>query len=259
VAEREHGPETKWKLVLLEPESLREITRLDAPGWIDRITFSPDSDRVAIAVNEGLVSVWETGRFRRVAILQADGLPGRPGTEAVGRIGFSPDGRRFLLAAPDGTVRVWDATTWRPIATMRGHGGAVFDVRQSPDGRRVFSAGRDRKVRVWDAKTFELITDLPGHESYVYSLALSEDGETLVSGSGDGTVRIWEARPARERHRAIAERRRLVAELRPVVADLFDRHEEAEKVVAGLKASLTGRRREVALQVALGVAVEHRR
>ncbi|MHC4818308.1 MAG: hypothetical protein ACYTF8_09660, partial [Planctomycetota bacterium] len=177
---------------------------------------------------------------------------------SVTALAFEPDGTRIVTASGGGVARVFDGVTKMPLADLPGHGRQILCVRFSPDGTRILVAGRDHNIHVWDAETYDEIVQLRGHENYVFSMDFSPDGETLVTGSGDGTVRIWGTRPLATRYRAIAERKKLVAELQPEVARLFGELQEPKRVIARLRKDLTGRRQEVALQLALAESVARR-
>jgi WD40 repeat protein/tRNA A-37 threonylcarbamoyl transferase component Bud32 len=182
-----------------------------------------------------------------------------PSIKWTTRIAFEPNGTRIVAArGVGGSAWVIDGVTKERLAVLPGHGSEVLCVRFSPDGSRILIGGRDGNIHIWDAESYEEIVQLRGHTAYVYSMDRSPDGEMLVSGSGDGTVRIWETEPITVRQLAIAERERLVAELRPRVQELFEQLEKPNAVVERLRGELKGRRREVALQLALAEAVARR-
>jgi WD40 repeat protein len=178
----------------------------------------------------------------------------------VWSVDYGPDGKRIASASSDRTARVWEAETGRELGVLAGHGDEVLVARFSPDGRRILTAGRDRSVRIWDAVSFEEIVRLRGHDTYVIDVAVSGDGNRIVSASGDSTVRLWDTTSAAERYRRKVERRALVRELTPLVLDRFGRVGDAGRVVESIRtdASLEGRRREVALQIALAESVRRR-
>ena len=227
------------------------VTTFTHRGWSQGrgLAFSPDGRWIATTPYATQLRLWRADTFEAAVDLVGH-------TGFVYGIAFSPDGRRVATASFDSTARVWDIATGAELAVLRGHEDDVLDVVYSPDGTRILTSSKDRRIRVWDAQTFDDIVTLTGHEAYVFSLDFSSEGERLVSGSGDGTVRIWETEPISVRYRARFERLRLVEALRSKVQALFDELSDASQVVQRLREdeTLTGRRLEIALQIALRMA-----
>jgi len=276
-------------LILLDGDTLGKIRGL---GGFDRFAVSPEGTRAVcsdgkecrvldLATGSVLATLPSTGAVGGLAwgpgrIVTGTELPDRgwqltlwnPTTFARERaiadpgpvlaVALAPQGPRIAVTGwTDGSVRVYDGDSGEELAALPGH-TELLCVRFSPDGRRLLAGGRDAHIHIWDAETYDEIVQLRGHTAYVYSLDFSPDAETLASGSGDGTVRLWETQPLRVRQRAIAERERLVDELRPEVMRLFAELGDGKAVAARLRADLTGRRREVALQLALAESVARR-
>jgi len=200
--------------------------------------------------NGDLLVLWSPETFARERAF--------PAMRPVAYLDFEPNGRRIVVAGGrSGVADVYDTETGEHLASLPGH-EELLVVRFSPDGSRILTAGRDAAIHVWDAESYEEVVQLRGHDAYVFSLDFSPDGKTLVSGSGDGTVRLWTTAPLGVQQRAIWERERLVAELKPRVLELFGELKEPASVVARLRSELSGRRREIALQLALAEAVARR-
>jgi WD40 repeat protein/serine/threonine protein kinase len=164
----------------------REAHRLkrdDAFWGPPRLTFSPDSKRLACAGGRDFVYVWNatTGEeCFRVA----------PGS---GGVAYSPDGSQLATGSDNGIVRLWNGTTGELIRTLSGQGGWINNVAFSPDGSRLASAcGGDRTVKIWDRASGRELKSLKGHAAGVYDVAWSPDGRRLASGSFDQTVRLWD-------------------------------------------------------------------
>jgi WD40 repeat protein len=118
-----------------------------------RLTVSADGSRIAAAMGDRTVRVWdESGRS--VAV-----LPGH--SDLVMDVAFSPDGTRLASASYDKTVRIWELSTGR-YRVLRGHTRAVDRVmwRSSTE---IVTASYDGTIRVWpvpviDAPTQDEIT-----------------------------------------------------------------------------------------------------
>ena len=110
-------------------------------GWISKIAYSPDGERLAVA---GSIGIWlydaKTGE-------ELDLLTGHTG--GVNSVAFSPDGSTLASGNAYGTIRLWDANTGNPIRTLTGHTEGVRSVAFSPDGNTLASASGDGTVLLW--------------------------------------------------------------------------------------------------------------
>ena len=199
---------TKWHL----PEGAK--LRL-GKGYINDITYSPDSSRLAVASSIG---IWiydaETGE-------ELDLFTGHTGP--VERLAYSPDGRFIVSSSAGKNVRLWDANTGEHKTILTEHTGigeilayspdsstiAVKDYEEmqlwdvenaarfmySPDGATI-ATGDDRfsdgTVRLWDVATGEHKATLTEHVSVGGILAYSPDGATIATG-GYEAVKLWDA------------------------------------------------------------------
>ena len=71
-------------------------------------------------------------------------------------------------------------------------------------------------------------------------------------------MRIWDTRTDADRLRARRARARLVEKLKPEVGALFTELGDGKRVAESLRTRLSGRRLEVALQLALAESVRRR-
>ena len=248
---------------LFDAGTLEPLASLRHSSCIESIAFRGDGRRVAAVGDDGALRVWtlDGGRSSSAGPVLDLGPQHDPILGHGTKLRYSTDGSRlFRTSRGNHVVEVMDAASGRVLRSMRGHGAPVFDVITGSRSDRVFTVGDDRRVLVWDADTLDQIVALSGHQSYVFAIALSPDGKTLVSASGDRTLRAWNAEPVRARQQAIVEHRRLVAELEPRVRAMFAGGEESGSIVASLRgaADLSGRRLEVALQIALRCSVDRR-
>ncbi|MFH1085637.1 MAG: adenylate/guanylate cyclase domain-containing protein [Chloroflexota bacterium] len=161
-------------------------------GQTNRIEFSPDGTRLAVANMDGRPKVWDMS-----APLDASLTGGRELFKLAGHaehceaIAFSPDGARLATGDITGIVKLWDAATGQERLTLQ-HGGNVHGLAFSPDGRRLAAAGEDGRLLVWDSDTQQLLLSLPGR-SGIYDVTYTPDGQRLVSVHHDGATSIWDA------------------------------------------------------------------
>ncbi|MEU6996164.1 WD40 repeat domain-containing protein [Streptomyces sp. NPDC046465] len=115
-------------------------------------TFSPDGRFLAVADDNGRLTLWDGRATRVLAVLTEDG-PTQDGPTRGGParfLAFSADGSYLAASDADGSVRVWETDTPRLVgARYAGTGGPVLALGFTGDALRVMtSRGAIRTVSV---------------------------------------------------------------------------------------------------------------
>jgi len=170
------------------------------------VALSPDGSRVAVAVQDGIVRLWDLPRNKeardRGEWTQRE-LSGH--TDAVVSVDFDPTGSILYSASRDGTVRLWDVDSGQVETELDAPGGtALVNASLAADGSAVAAIDKDGMVHVWelstrtasataDARVGELLRSIGPLENTDRAMALSPDGTLVAAGDGP-EVQIWDAR-----------------------------------------------------------------
>jgi WD40 repeat protein len=159
----------------MRPWRTRQELDQRAGGYMCAIR--PDTDAVAIDVDQQTIEMWDLVRSTRVRTLDPAGL----GTLAD--IDFSPDGRLLAMLDIEGQLQIWDVDENAPIAAPQRVSEPSLELRilgfPAPDRIMVETApvfGGQTKTVVWDPDRRAAIADLDFNSG---TSVLSPDGRTL--------------------------------------------------------------------------------
>jgi eukaryotic-like serine/threonine-protein kinase len=177
-ADRNH-----WSYVLWD------ISRRDAPKKVmdrgdESLLFSPDSRRVAVALSDTVVGLFDpsTGALsKRLTVGPVRGVGA-----------FHPDGRSLVLFDKSRrTLRLLDIERGEQLWSC-SFDSEIEGVAWRGDGRLLAASGNDHRIYVWDAHANRLQSVLEGHQNSVVKLQFTHSGSLLISSSWDGSTRVWD-------------------------------------------------------------------
>jgi WD40 repeat protein len=163
-------------------QSLGEISLGSTNRSIRSIAYHPDGDRIAIADNDGLMT-----------LITPDGEQIRSITaheRASHAIAFSPDGTLLATGGLDNTLKFW-TIDGEPLQTLENHKSNISDLVFTPDSQQIIAASWDKTMTQWDRQG-NLMNRLQGHQAAIWGLAISPDGTMLASAGTDSEVLLWQ-------------------------------------------------------------------
>ena len=149
------------------------------------VAYAPDGNSVAIATEDGRVSIYGLAPAGLVRSWTAH-------ADAAAALACSPDGGMLVSGGYDKAIKFWNPATGEPIRSLAGHQGWVMSLAFSQDGKTLASGSYDRTIRLWNVADGIERSKLAGHMAAVRTLAFSHDDKRLASGSADRTVRLWD-------------------------------------------------------------------
>ncbi len=177
------------------------------PCGVFDVAWSPDGQRLAVALMDGSARLWSAEGEGGGAVLRGDAarlvpLAGEDEAVAfthadwVNAVAWAPDGGRLATGCMDDRVRIWsrgrETSALLPDddPTRPHQDNAIRGLDWRLDGARVAAGSQRGEVRVWRLGAGSPVV-LSGHENTVWSVAFSPDSERLATASEDGSVRIW--------------------------------------------------------------------
>ena len=169
--------------------------------WVVGVAISRDGSKIATAVRDGKVRVYDalSGEVRV--------LGQRPMLVSVA---FDPLGRHLVTAERGGLIWRWDVAT-AAGAELGSHEGGEVWFEPAAEGL-VATRSMENTIKLWDLERAEEIDELFGELPYRERSATAWDGkrgELRMSGGVDGTLRLWKGKEAREVARLPGPARRL--------------------------------------------------
>ncbi|MCB9898535.1 MAG: protein kinase [Planctomycetes bacterium] len=199
-------------------------------GNIGSAAFTPDSQRLVTASEDGALRVWDLRTGRAEKVIETGDKPFA--------LQLADGGRRALVTSLDPTrngVTEWDLETGELVA-WHPSSHTSFDGALHPDGTRWASADLDGSVSIWDRERGAMFS-LPAGEHAVMVTAFDPTGTRLAAVDKSGRLFLWDTLAPAARRAArgpSSSRLHRTGEARALVDALFDEHLLASRVLAAL-------------------------
>ena len=153
-----------------------------------KVSWSPNGSMLAVASDDGGLSLWNTTTWERVGLLLGHTL-------GVLDVSWSPDGKRIVTGSRDYTMRIWDVGTQKLVQTL-DDANCVRSVHWHAEGGLILEAGvQEVLVKVRDAGTGAIIQSFEesaASTGTIMAARWSPDGKTFATASGkERTVRLY--------------------------------------------------------------------
>jgi WD40 repeat protein len=192
-----HGPFGNQFSIFRLDAATHKVTPLaknaGAVGTLSAAALSPDGRLIAVGYKlYGAVSVLDTA----TGLLIAD--HGSAHATGVGAMAFSGDGFKLATADVEGTIKIWEdarklTSKSAAAVTLKGHEGAIVQVRFSSAGKQLVSTSADKTARVWDLEhAGAAIRVLERTGGTCFGVSFSPDGQWVAAAAGN-RVRLWDA------------------------------------------------------------------
>lgn len=128
--------------------------------------FTPDSQRLIVGENSGIIRVYKAASGELVRELAKD----RSGMPLD--MDFSPDGTRLAVGVDLDRAYVFDLNSGDLVTTLTGHVRYVHGVKFTADGSRLATLSRDGTVKLWDVPSGRELVTLFSFKNDVIPLAV---------------------------------------------------------------------------------------
>jgi WD40 repeat protein len=164
---------------------------VDYREWPTSLTLSPDGSRLALAMGENTIQIWEVDTGELLTTLTQ---PGEGVTYQI--LAFSPDGET-LLGGFLNTITRWEIASREAVTFEPGcRGDAIFDLVYSPDGKNLAIACGPAGEPIGFLIVWNVLNNRPIFQKeeipQMQRVAFSPDGAWLASGGPGGTIMLWD-------------------------------------------------------------------
>jgi WD40 repeat protein/beta-lactamase regulating signal transducer with metallopeptidase domain len=197
-------------------ETGEELRKIQEPGGVASLLFSPDGKMLAARARDGTLFLWATDTGREIQKIKPAPRPngngivliiGGGGDADAPGMAFTPDGKLLAAAAVDynkeeavWSVKLWDAASGKEVRRVKGPDGArVSSVAVTPDGK-LLAYGAGNAVHLCDAASGKEVRQLKGTDGGILALVFSPDGKTLAVRGGKQRVHLWQTDTGKELH-----------------------------------------------------------
>jgi WD40 repeat protein len=207
--------------ILWAVPEMKEVRRLELPGWIRAVALSPDAGLAAICETcpripydpraPHATRIWDlaNGAVKLDLTKELLGMYSRPLNMAAAA--FVHNGKLLALGQNDEAaakkVYLANVATGKKVRELayasQGNSG-ISGIVAHPDGKHLATCGRDTMVRIWQLADGKMVKDLGktreggafGGSPWLHAISFSADGLWLAAADMGGLIQVWSIPPA---------------------------------------------------------------
>lgn len=185
--------DTGNRLTVIETATGKVLCSLDKIGDAQVVRLSPDGERIAAAIYEKEVTIWNVGDGRKVCTL--DLKFGHDKGRAVSDMRFSPDGRQIIVAVVfNDIVRLYDASSGKALYPFKEQIGHNIGIAFSRDGGLIgLSDHLSGMVRVYKSGALVREFHVEDKEAIRETLEFSPSSKTFLYGGQHDSLKLMDA------------------------------------------------------------------
>jgi WD40 repeat protein len=202
--------------ILWAVPEMKEVRRLEVPGWIRAVALTPDAGLAAICETcpripadpkaPHATKIWDlkTGTLKADLSKEFLGMYSRPLN--MGAAAFADNGKLLALGQNDEAaarkVYMADVGTgkkFRELAYTSSGNAGISGIVAHQDGKHIATCGRDTLVRIWQLSDGKLVKELGktreggafGGSPWIHAISFSTDGLWLAAADMGGRIDVW--------------------------------------------------------------------
>ncbi len=183
--------DTKMRVIMAFNQAISSFSQPNTlPGHSSPVTqfqFSPDSQMVAVAYQDGTVKLWhhrsDPDKSNRVYILQDAG-------DRILNLSFSSDSQTLASASADGTIKLWDQKG-QQRQTVNVDADTITSISFNPN-RQQIAISTDKEIQLWQYLEDKLSQTLT--RPHVSHISFSANGDKLATVDHQGAIALWRCR-----------------------------------------------------------------
>ena len=158
------------------------------PGPSMDLDWAPNSHKLAVCLESGIVQVWEEQSDEFLPSLEI------PVDSPTSSIDWSPSNEYLAVGTQVGDITLFNAITGEKLSQLtlpENESSGVTKLAFSPDGRYLVSAQHNGKMSLWDVYENNLLFYKDANEGSLNAIAWSPDSALIASAGEDPNVSIW--------------------------------------------------------------------
>ena len=186
-------------------EKLAEF-KLPLGRRITTASFSPDSQKLLVAGDDGIVRLWKLNsqkliefrasrsavyyKRKKISTGSQTWITPQKVEGGLSQSQFSPDGERLVTVDNDQTIKLWNLSGQK-LAEFGKYGyNSIKEVRFVQNGKNLVTVDNTGEVNLWSLDG-KLISSFQGAIQSPNKVSFTPDEKRILIKDGDETIRVW--------------------------------------------------------------------